>query len=199
MKHITLYNRLHAFTPKFVGEKTPGQIMYWVRKMLSPYNVKVNRITDKTNTCFSALTIGGFYDPSLDFGDRDIEMYLMFRKEHETVSLGDIDVHVMINELFKTLVHEKRHRYQFKKRGLAYGPVYRLPKWVDDEVLANELKYYGDPDEIDAYAQEAVIEARLGGHSHTKEKYKELFDIHDKKVYNRFLKKYYRYNNKITL
>jgi len=199
MKHKTLYNRLHAFTPKFVGEKTSGQIMYWVRKMLSPYNVKVNRIIDKTNTCYSALTVGGFYDPSLEFGDKDIEMYLMFRQEHDKISMGDIDVHVMINELFKTLVHEKRHRYQFRQRGNAYGPVYRLPKWVDDEVLANELKYYGDPDEIDAYAQEAVIEIRLGGYSHTQQKYKELFDNNDKVVYNRFLKRFYKYNNKITL
>jgi hypothetical protein len=105
----------------------------------------------------------------------------------------------MINEIFKTLIHEKRHRYQFKQRGLAYGPVYRLSKKIKDEELANTLKYYGDPDEIDAYAQEAVIEMRLHGNSHSKEMYQILFAKTDPVVYNRFLKKFIKYNQKITL
>jgi len=199
MKHKTLYNKLHSFAPKFEGIKTRGQVMWWVRKMLSPYNVKVSRMIDKTNSCISGLTIGGFYDPSADFDEKDIEIYLMFREEHSGIWFDYLDVEVMINEIFKTLVHEKRHRYQFKQRGLAYGPVYRLCKKIEDEKLADELKYYGDPDEIDAYAQEAIIEERLYGHSETKAKYKELFDIHDKKVYNSFLKKYYTYDRKVTL
>ena len=80
MKHKTLYKKLHAFAPKFYGDKTMGQIMYWVRKMLSPYRVKVNRIIDKKNMAISGFTIGGFYDPTLEFGDRDIEMYLVFNE-----------------------------------------------------------------------------------------------------------------------
>lgn len=199
MKHKTLYNKLHSFAPKFEGQKTRGQIMWWVRKMLSPYNVQVNRIIDKTNTCVSGLTIGGFYDPSLDFGDKDIEIYLMFREEHTGVWFDHLDIEVMINELFKTLVHEKRHRYQFKQRGLAYGPIYHLPKGTYHIDLASEMVYYGDPDEVDAYAQEAIIEERLYGHSETKAKYKELFDNRDKRVYNSFLKKYYKYDRKVTL
>jgi len=199
MKHKTLYNRLHSYSPKFIGVKRPGQIMYWVRKMLSPYNVKVNKIVDKTNTCYSALTIGGFYDPSLEFGDKDIEMYLMFKQSDKEVSLDENYIHIMINEIFKTLVHEKKHRYQFSRRGSAYGPRYCCRKKIDDEELLKELEYYGDPDEVDAYAQEAVIEIRLDGYSETYKKYKELFDKHDKKVYNGFLKKLYKYNNKITL
>jgi hypothetical protein len=190
---------MHEFAPKFIGYKTQGQIMYWVRKMLTPHRVKVNKITDKTNTCYSAMTIGGFYDPELDFGDRDIEMYLMFRKEDETLIMDEISTKVMIDELFKTLVHEKRHRYQFKQRGNNFGPAYRVKANIDDEETLNHMKYYGDPDELDAYAQEAVLENRLHGESDTKAKYQELFAIADTKVYNRFLKKYYRYENKIIL
>jgi hypothetical protein len=199
MKHKTLYKKLHSFAPKLVGEKTQGQIMYWVRKMLSPHNVKVNKIIDSTNTCYSALTVGGFYDPSLDFGDKDIEMYLMFRKDDTKVNLDILYVQILINELFTTLVHEKRHRYQFKKRGFNFGPVYRLKSKIDNEDLLKEIEYYGDPDEVDAYAQEAAIELRLHTESTTKAKYKELFDNYDKKVYNNFLKKFYKYDNKITL
>jgi hypothetical protein len=199
MKHKTLYNKLHSFAPKFEGIKTRGQVMWWVRKMLSPYNVKVSRIIDKTNNTISALTVGGFYDPSVDYDEKDIGIYVIFSEQDDKVWLDSVDIQVMINEIFKTLVHEKKHKYQFKQRGLAYGPVYRLPKSIEDEKLADELVYYGDPDEIDAYAQEAIIEERLYGRSDTKAKYKELFDIYDKKVYNSFLKKYYLYDRKVTL
>lgn len=198
MKHKTLYKRLQAESHRFIGEKRPTQIMYWVRKMLSPYNVKVNKIIDKTNTCYSALTIGGFFDPTLDFGDKDIEMYIMFRQEDDHVYLNDVSVVVFLNEIFKTLVHEKRHRYQFRQRGNNYGPQYRCRLNLDDELI-KEMEYYGDPDEVDAYAQEAAIEMRLNGYSDTHEKYKILFDKTDKRVYNSFLKKFYKYDNKITL
>lgn len=189
-----------AFTPKLVGEKTPNQIMYWVRKMLAPYkNVKVNKFIDKDNKSCSALTVGGFYDPTVESHEKDIEMFVMFNVDEPRIQLNETAVRVMINELFKTLVHEKRHRYQFKQRGMVYGKEYKCRIVTDDEKLVKELEYYGDSDEVDAYAQEAAIEVRLHGHSDTFAKYKELFDKNDKKVYNSFLKKYYRYNNKITL
>ena len=175
--------------------------MYWVRDMLRPYNVQVNLIIDKTDSVISAYTIGGFYDPSLDFGEKDIEMYLVFNNSetHCKFYFEETQTKVLIDEIFVTLTHEKRHRYQFKKRGKAYGPKYHSK--ITDEDLKNDLEYYGDPDEIDAYAQEAVIEERLQREVAigTRAKYRELFANHDPKVYNRFLKKYYEYNNKIIL
>jgi len=198
MKHITLYKRMYEFAPKFYGEKTVNQVMYWARKMLKPYNVKVNRIIDKENKICSGATVGGFYDPTLEFGDKDIEMFIMFNANEPKVDMTESLVHTMMDELFKTLVHEKRHRYQFKKRGLNYGPQYKC-RIIADDNLRKELEYYGDPDEVDAYAQEAAIEVRLHGHSDTFAKYKELFDKHDKKVYNSFLKKQYKFLNRITL
>lgn len=199
MKHKVLYRKLIAFTPKLVGEKTPNQIMYWVRKMLSPYNIKVNKYMDTNNKSCSALTVGGFYDPSLEKGEKDIEMFVMFNVDEPKVTLTENAVRVMVNEIFKTFVHEKRHRYQFHMRGMVYGKEYKCRIITDNKKLIKELEYYGDPDEVDAYAQEAAIELRLHGHSDTLAKYKELFDKNDRKVYNSFLKKFYRYNTKITL
>ena len=70
-----------------------------------------------------------------------------------------------------------------------------------DEDLKMEMEYYGDEDEIDAYAQEAVIEERLHKDApmSTREKYRELFLVNDPKVYHKFLKKYYSYSQKISL
>jgi hypothetical protein len=201
MKHKTLYKNLHTFAPKFYGEKTMGQIMYWARRMLSPYQVKLNRVIDKQNISLSGFTIGGFYDPTLQFGDRDIEMYIVFNEsDRDTTFFFDEGLtKLLIDELFITLVHEKRHRYQFKKRLNEFGRQYRTK--VQDEELKSEMEYYGDEDEIDAYAQEAAIEERLNKDTpmSTREKYRELFLTNDPKVYHKFLKKYQKYSEKISL
>ena len=89
--------------------------------------------------------------------------------------------------------------YQYRSRGNVYGPVYRCPIEVKDKDNYRELNYYGDPDEIDAYALESAIENKLRNTDFVVAKYKELFDNVDKKVYNKFLKKRYKFLNRITL
>jgi len=201
MKHKTLYKKLAAFAPKFYGEKTMGQIMYWVRKMLKPHGVKVNRIIDKTNTALSAFTVGGFYDPYHEFDEADIEMYLVFNEcERDNAFFFDEETtDILINELFITLSHEKRHKYQFRKRGQNYGAKYKCK--VTDENLKQQLEYYGDSDEIDSYAIEHVLELQLHKATEvtTRDKYRELFAKYDPKIYNKFLKKYYKFNQQIIL
>jgi hypothetical protein len=96
----------------------------------------------------------------------------------------------------------KYSKHWCMKKGIVtnnFGKQYRSN--VEDKTLKVQLEYYGDDDEIDAYAQEAVIEMRLHGKSHskTKEMYQILFAKTDPVVYNSFLKKFYKYNQKITL
>lgn len=190
---------MHSFTPKFVGEKTMAQIMYWARRMMKEHNVQVNRIIDKSNVALSGYTVGGFFDPTHQFGDSDIEMYIVFNEDDKKLIFGisEEGAKFIIDEMFKTYVHEKRHRYQFRKKGKAFARHYKSP--VADLDLQYEMEYYGDADEIDAYAQEAVIEMRLIGYSASMEKYQELFAKNDPVVYNRFLKKCYKFEDKISL
>ena len=168
--------------------------------MLAEHKVRVRKYIDTTNTSYSILCVGGYYDPTID-DDKDIEMFISFNENERDVpfKLEERTVKVFIDEVFKTLVHEKRHRYQFRQRGNNFGKQYRSN--VEDKTLKVQLEYYGDDDEIDAYAQEAVIEMRLHGKSHskTKEMYQILFAKTDPVVYNSFLKKFYKYNQKITL
>jgi len=198
MKHKTLYDKLHSYSHRFYGEKTPNQVIYWTRKMLAEHKVRVRKYIDTTNTSYSILCVGGYYDPTI-YDGKDIEMFISFNENEKDVSfkLEEPTVKVFIDEVFKTLVHEKRHRYQFRQRGNNFGRQYR--SGVKDKTLKVQLEYYGDDDEIDAYAQEAVIELRLHGNSHSKEMYQTLFAKTDPVVYNRFLKKFIKYNQKITL
>ena len=198
MKHKTLYDKLHSYSHRFHGEKTPNQVIYWTRRMLAEHKVRVRKYIDTTNTSYSILCVGGYYDPTID-DDKDIEMFISFNENERDVpfKLEEPTVKVFIDEVFKTLVHEKRHRYQFRQRGNNFGRQYRSN--VKDKTLKVQLEYYGDGDEIDAYAQEAVIELRLHGKSHSKEMYQTLFAKTDPVVYNSFLKKFYKYNQKVTL
>lgn len=198
MKHKTLYNKLQSFSHRFYGDKTPNQVIYWTRKMLAEHKVKVKKHIDSTNNSYSILCVGGYYDPTID-ETKDIEMFVSFNEneKNKPFALDESIVKVFIDEIFKTLVHEKRHRYQFLQRGNNFGRQYRSN--VKDKTLRVQLEYYGDNDEIDAYAQEAAIEIRLHGKSPSKEMYETLFAKTDPVVYNSFLKKLYKYNQKITL
>lgn len=199
MRYKTLYRKMHSFVPKFVGEKTMGQIMYWARRMMKEHNIPVVRIIDKSNTALSGYTVGGFFDPMKQFGESDIQLYIVFNEDDKKLKLNicESGAKVIIDEMFKTYVHEKRHRYQFRKRGKAFCRKYRSS--VADEELKYDMEYYGDYDELDAYAQEAVIDLRMLSFSCIMEKYQELFAKNDPVVYNRFLKKCYKFEDKISL
>jgi hypothetical protein len=199
MKYKALYKKMHSFSPKIVGEKTVRQIMYWARRMMSVHNVQVNKIIDSSNVALSGYTIGGFFNPIKQFGESDIELYIVFNEndKDKMFIINPLAAQFIIDEMFKTYVHEKRHRYQFRKKGKAN--VRRYKSSVADLDLKYDMEYYGDADEIDAYAQEAVIEMRLIGYSASMEKYQELFAKNDPVVYNRFLKKCYKFEDKISL
>lgn len=178
------------------GSKTPFQIAYWARKMIDNPKVKIKIVREEE--CHSGLTIGGHYEP--DESDKDIILNIHFEKGCQKVFFDHIDVQVFIMELFTTYVHEKRHKYQYRTRGPhVYGPIYRCTKKAKDNEHYRELNYYGDPDEIDAYALEAAIETRLRDTNFVVAKYRELFANTDIKVYNKFLKKRYKFLNRITL
>ena len=190
---------MHSFAPKFVGEKTMGQVMYWARRMMKQHNIPVDRIIDRSNAALSGYTVGGFFDPMKQFGESDIQLYIVFNEDDKKLKLNicESGAKVIIDELFKTYVHEKRHRYQFRKRGKVFCRKYRSS--VSDEELKYNMEYYGDYDELDEYAQEAVIDLRLLNFSCIMEKYQELFAKNDPVVYNRFLKKCYKFEDKISL
>ena len=195
MRYRTLYKNMWSYAHKLLGEKTPRQVTYWARKMLGNpnVNVKVFRVED----CHSGLTIGGFYEP--DGRQKDIIINIHFKKGCNNVVFDHLDLRVFVQELFTTYVHERRHRYQYRSRGDVYGPIYRCAHIAKDKDHYRELNYYGDPDEIDAYALEAAIEYRLRETNFVMKKYQNLFANTDKRVYNKFLKKRYKFLNKITL
>lgn len=186
-----VYIKLCSFAHLFKGNKTANEYLSLIRKIMKPYNVKVNKVIDYNNIAASIITIGGFYDSELEFGNKDIELYFIVNQNEKNniFNLNDDDIKILLNELFKTLMHEERHRYQYSKRQYVQTRSYR--SCASDTDLRREMDYYGDSDELDAYAREAAIETNLNGYSFTLAKYRELFES-EYKILNRFLKKYYK-------
>lgn len=83
--------------------------------------------------------------------------------------------------MFRTYIHEKRHEYQCENRS------YR----TYNQFVCDDMEYYGDPDELDAYAIEAAIETQLTGKSTIVDRYKTIF-VNEPKTLNKFYKKYYK-------
>lgn len=182
----SIFAEMMKFVTLLEGKRTAEGHIRIIRKMLKPYNVKVNKFIDHTNSSFSCLTVGGFYDYDGSFGGKDIQIYLSInnRECNDVFVLDVIDAKFLIMELFKTLMHEMRHRHQYTVR--SYDRY--IPKRFDDEVM----NYYSDSDELDAYAREASIELELTNTSFTRDKYIKLFQNSDKKILNRFMKKLYK-------
>ena len=195
MRYKSLYKNMWSYAHRLLGENTPRKVTYWARKMIDNPNVlvKVYRVED----CYSGLTVGGHYEP--DGRQKDILINVHFQKDCKTVFFDHKDLQIFVQKLFTTYVHEKRHRYQYRSRGDVYGPIYRCAHIAKDKDHYRELNYYGDPDEIDAYALESAIEERIRGTQFVMAKYRDLFVDTDIKVYNKFLKKRYKFLNRITL
>lgn len=183
-----IHSRLHSFTDCFRGNKKANDYLTLIRKMLKPYNVKVKKIIDKNNTADSITTIGGFYNCECD-SDSEIEIYFVVNaKEKDNIfNLSDKDINFVIDELFRTYIHEKRHEYQYENRDYIENRSYR----TYNQFVCDDMEYYGGPDELDAHAIEAAIETQLTGKSTIVDRYKTIF-VNEPKTLNNFYKKYYK-------
>lgn len=186
-----ILDQFSAYIPKLIGSRTAEGHIKIIKKLLKSYSVKINKVIDTTNSSYSCLTIGGFYDFDYTFGDKDIEIFISIN-EYEKNDIFEInydDAVILVRELFKTLMHELRHRHQYLSRDDFNSHQYTFN--TDDAELKFEMEYYGDSDELDAYAREAAIEFHLADVSPTKDKYIKLFLNRDNNVLKRFLKKFY--------
>ena len=105
----------------------------------------------------------------------------------------DIEGNEFFRNISDALAHEMLHKSQVKvSKGKA---LYADPESADSSLE----RYYKDPMEIEAHAQEAAVEViRYDGISKTFAKYKMLFAEEDPKTYKRFMKKMMMYIRKIA-
>ena len=131
----------------------------FVRKLSKHLNstqhpVRIKLIANNTDSLDPGqFSFGGEYDPDLDERDRKqfiIEFITTLGKDTPWL-LTQEDVHELSLELTELIVHEYEHQRQYRKRRYRLHNN-RYSSDHEDYVLRREQEYFGDPDEIDAYA-----------------------------------------------
>lgn len=116
------------------------------------------------------------------------KFFRRFAQENKKESFFSIEKNAFLQELLSIISHEMIHIEQYKKSG--------TKGWL--ETGETEAEYLADPQELEAYAQDAAIEIIRRGKSHTIKRYFASFTIKDA-ILRKFLKKTAYYCGKLKL
>ena len=141
---------------------TPKNLVRRLSRYLNKYHpsrVKLYK-SAKGNLEKSDFTIGAEYDPELDQAKKK-QFIINFIINHEKTNLWTMTADRadrFVLEMTETLVHEYQHQHQYRSRRYkTHKNLYKSEH--PDRAVKDEQEYFGDPDEIDAYA--ANIAARI--------------------------------------
>jgi len=152
------YQHLSEWLSTLVGERiTPRSFVKRLGKHLNKHQhpIRVKLYTgDKSSLKPGEFTIGAEYDPGLDEIKKK-QFIIDFILNHPktvpiTISADMADQLAM--DLLETLIHEYEHQRQFRSRRYRYHRNTYKSDHRDLDKRADQ-EYLGDPDEIDAYAQ----------------------------------------------
>lgn len=180
-----------------------------IRRAVPYKEVKItaNRTMSVTTNCFN---VSGGYFPGLDEeGHRPIEVEIALPKGKDFYYFGDSDMSRMhwselCIDLASLLGHEFVHLQQFRRRNFNWCRAYKSNHAVLKIREAQE--YYGDSDEIDAYAFTAAAELAIDTLTQTKKPklenlrlYKTYIKVFDQRdpVVEKFVKRTAHYYKKL--
>lgn len=138
-----------------------------------------NIVSEETFSNFQ-FSVNGIYNKRLDKDGKIPVKIIIIQNGYPT--LDDF----LFQEIEKTLNHEYRHAYQYKKRNFLSLTSY------SEKHNYEELGYYSNLDEIDAYSFETALSLKSISeiqYSDYYQKYKELFGVNSKE-FRRFSKKF---------
>ena len=152
------YKHISEWLSTLVGERiTPRNFVKRLSKHLNKHShpVRVKLYTGARGSLDpDEFTIGAEYDPGLDEQKKKqfiIDFILNHPKTTPMTITADMADRLAI-ELLETLIHEYEHQRQFRHRRYRYHRNTFKSSHQDLQKRADQ-EYLGDPDEIDAYAQ----------------------------------------------
>ena len=148
----TLYSLFYSLNGEIVGkELTPNQIQKRINKHLKQY------LPIKLKKCIYAPTekgvifMGGVYYSDLDRKSKPaIEVNFNYNPEDHKLKLTQYRWKRMSNRFADTMMHEMIHMRQFRSRNFKDIPGYQSTAELAKE--RKEQEYYGDTDEMGAFA-----------------------------------------------
>jgi len=105
----------------------------------------------------NSININGYYDPDEDEeGEIPIEIVLVFNPNDKLVKMNRSEWREFASLIIDYLQHEAIHRYQYRQRG--YQPTRAYVSKAKDAEQKKQQEYYGNSDEIEAYAHNLASE-----------------------------------------
>ena len=124
---------------------------------LSEFGIEVT-VTSHDDVPEDMATVNGYFN-SFDWEDEiNIELVLIVNDEESMININSESWSFLEHQTRQTLEHEMIHREQIKKRnGLVSMPFY------EDGMTEQQKRiiYLSDPDEIDAYANDIVLDLKV--------------------------------------
>jgi hypothetical protein len=207
MNYFELLKKLFNLYEKLHNKKlTPEQLAQQVRKVV-PYKECKITVNRSLNVLPNYIPVSGLYDAELDeIGRKPIEMEITVHKIKKKLLFNENDVTSdqwaeFCIDFACILGHEFVHLHQFRRRGFRMNRPYLGTS--KDQNKREQQCYYGDSDELDAYAwaaaANAVIELKTSKRTiektHLYKTYTRIFNKNDPVVLkfvrkgNRYLKK----------
>jgi len=156
MNYFQLLDRLIKIYDKFEGQAVDSSTIFKKIKQCIPFK-ECRIISISTLGLFSnEFSVSGEYDPVLDeLGKKSIIIELAFPKSKTEFQFDNSDLtrqhwFDFCEEIVSILGHEFIHMHQFRRRNFNWPMTY---KSSSKSLVKKEVQeYYGDSDEIDAYA-----------------------------------------------
>jgi len=148
-----------------------------------------------------SVIVSGHYCPRImSMIPENILITLSFPADSKRAIISEECANNLALKIIRAIHHEYRHKRQQRGRGYVYTKQYNTKKKERNRL---KLRYYGNPDEIDAHAYETQAEhldinrLRIAHRINWRESeavfmYRKHFRKRDPKVWKRFLKKVYK-------
>ena len=208
MNIALIERRLTDLSQEWVGENHLPSV---IRKLNSAFRRSIlyfssNRYEAEYYKDHSIIVSGQYCPRIRNYVSENIIISLSAPKDQKRVLISKKGAKILLMKIFRTIVHEYRHREQHRKQGFVQTKKYTPPKGITNRL---KLAYYGMPDEIDAHAYETRVEAGFGlldinrlrvahkigwRESEAIFMYRKYFRELDPKIWKKFLKKVYKTN-----
>lgn len=173
MNYFQLLNGLYDIYDKLEGRTVDHNVIIKkIRKVVKYPNCKI--IANPTlSVASNTLEVAGVYDAELDEegNTHPIEVEIQFPKKKTTFTFDASDMtrnhwSNLCIDFANILGHEYIHLHQFRRRNFKWCKSYR--SYNPHPHLKEQEEYYGDNDEVDAYAYIAAAEMAVDSFNRVK-------------------------------
>lgn len=189
MNYFQLLYRFNNIYDSLLGREVDKKIILRKFRNAIPFQECKLLGVETMSLPYGKFNVSGLYDPDQDEqGKPPITIEIAFPKLKKKFTVNDSNLRrehwaELCIDLASVLGHEFMHLQQFRSRNFSWPRLYRSNNL--NPSLREVEEYYGDPDEIGAYAFMAASEYCINKFSNSDQD-SWLQDTHVHKTYNKF-------------